>query len=249
MACSWQWVLGTAEAPSHYEASRCAEGPPVTAAGRAMRLSLQIAGVAVGSPITLGPGGTFTGTFPAPANGGTYVVRTDYTPAGATAAVASFAANLVVNGGSGGTTPLTLTIGFGNGANGQPPISLGHAQTCKVPSIYMCTEHSRLACTTLELILPETSRYGVGVLLHGHFSSMKSWAVALQHAINNMSCMRSKRGSDAQSVPELGYCCVHGMTSRYSQSNVQRRPWVTRLVQHSCWHATQASPSPTAWAI
>ena len=102
-----------------------------------MRLSLQVAGVPVGSPITLGPGGTFTGTFPAPANGGTYVVRTDYTPTGASAAVASYAANLVVNGGSGGTTPLTLTIGFGNGANGQPPtnltISLGHAQTCKVP--------------------------------------------------------------------------------------------------------------------
>ncbi|CAK0782793.1 hypothetical protein CVIRNUC_005988 [Coccomyxa viridis] len=81
-------------------------------------VQLYVAGVAVGSPITLGPGGTFTGTFPAPANGGTYVVRTDYTPKGATAAVASFAANLVVNGGSGGTTPLTLTIGFGNGANG-----------------------------------------------------------------------------------------------------------------------------------
>ena len=89
-----------------------------------MRLPLQLAGVAIGSPITLGPGGTFTGTFPAPPNGGTYVVRTDYTPTGATAPVASYATNLVVNGGSGGTTPLTLTIGFGNGGNGQPPPDL-----------------------------------------------------------------------------------------------------------------------------
>ena len=117
-------------------------GPPDIAAGQDLRLSLQVAGVAVGSPITLGPGGTFIGTFPAPANGGTYVVRTDYTPKGATAAVASFAANLVVNGGSGGTTPLTLTIGFSNGANGQPPTKSGNqSRPC---SDLQCSLHLHL---------------------------------------------------------------------------------------------------------
>ena len=189
----------------------CAEGTPSIAGGQDLRLSLQVAGVAVGSPITLGPGGTFTGTFPAPPNGGTYVVRTDYTPTGATAAVASYATNLVVNGGSGGTTPLTLSIGFGNVADGQPPthltISRGHAQPCDVRSICICTEHRRLACTTLELILPETSRYCVvvilqGVLLHGLFSSINSQAIGLQHAISNSSCMCRKE-AHAQSVSEL----------------------------------------------
>ena len=110
--------LGAATAFAYREACPCAKGTPINAGKQDLRLSLQVAGVAVGSPITLGPGGTFTGTFPAPPTGGTYVVRTDYTPTGATAAVASYATNLVVSGGSGGTTPLTLTIGFGNGANG-----------------------------------------------------------------------------------------------------------------------------------
>ena len=93
---------------------------------------MQLAGVPVGSPIPLGAGGTFTGTFPAPQNGGTYVVRTDYTPTGAPAPVASYATNLVVNGGSGGTAPLNITAAFGGGANGQPPanltLSLNHGQ-------------------------------------------------------------------------------------------------------------------------
>ncbi|CAK0782794.1 hypothetical protein CVIRNUC_005989 [Coccomyxa viridis] len=81
-------------------------------------VQLYLAGVPVGAPIPLGAGGTFTGTFPAPQNGGTYVVRTDYTPTGAPAPVASYATNLVVNGGSGGTAPLNLTAAFGGGANG-----------------------------------------------------------------------------------------------------------------------------------
>ena len=182
-----------------------------------MKLFLQIAGVAVGSPVTLGPGGTFTTTFPAPPNGGTYVVRTDYTPTGATAAVASYATNLVVNGGTGGTTPLTLTLGFGNGANGQPPtsltLSLGHAQPCDVPSIYICTELSRLPRTILKPNPPETSRSCVGVilqglLLHGHFSSSNTRAVALQQAINILSYMCRKRGSCSVRVLAEGLLCA-----------------------------------------
>ena len=113
----------------------------MTAGWRDVRLPLQLAGVPVGSPIPLGAGGTFTGTFPAPQNGGTYVVRTDYTPTGATAPVASYATNLVVNGGSGGTAPLNLTAAFGGGANGQPPtnltLSLDHGQPRAVPSMHI----------------------------------------------------------------------------------------------------------------
>ena len=156
-----------AKAPTCQEAVPCAEGTSSLASGQDLRLPLQLAGAPVGSPITLGDGGAFTGTFPAPPNGGTYMVRTDYTPTGATAPVASYAANLVVTGGSGGTTPLTLTISFGNGGSGEPPtnltISLGCAQPHSVPSIYIYTEHSPLACMILEHFLHENTIFCRGV--------------------------------------------------------------------------------------
>ena len=143
-----------AEAPACQEPAPCAKGASITAGWQDLRLPLQLAGVPVGTPIPLGAGGTFTGTFPAPQNGGTYVVRTDYTPTGATAAVASYATNLVVNGGSGGTAPLNITAAFGGGVNGQPPtnltLSLDRGRHRAVSSIYICTEHSDLACTISE---------------------------------------------------------------------------------------------------
>lgn len=39
-------------------------------------------GVPQGSPVSLGPGGVFTATLPAPATAGTYVLLTAYTPTG-----------------------------------------------------------------------------------------------------------------------------------------------------------------------
>ena len=48
----------------------------------ALILGLQLNGVPIGGPVTLGPGGVFTTTFPAPTTPGTYTLLTTYTPTG-----------------------------------------------------------------------------------------------------------------------------------------------------------------------
>ena len=175
---------GAAEAPIHHGACPCAEGTPASAEGARLRLSLQLAGVPVGSPIPLGPGGTFTGTFPAPAErrhvrgahrlhahrrerpgrelchqpGGERRQRRHNTP----------------------DPDHWLRQWRQRSASHQSDNQSWPCSDLQGSSIYMCIEHNCLACTTLIPILPERFRYGVGVLLHVHFSSMKSWAVALQ---------------------------------------------------------------------
>ena len=167
---------------------------------------MQLAGVAVGSPIPLGAGGTFTGTFPAPQNGGTYVVRTDYTPTGAPAPVASYATNLVVNGGSGGTAPLNITAAFGSGANGQPPanltLSLDHGRHRAVPFDYICTEHSDLACTITECFCTEQSSFWVAV------ASARSCLACTFHLLGQFALYGSMHTLKVQD-------CVHGIDLRF----------------------------------
>ncbi|CAL5220002.1 g1945 [Coccomyxa viridis] len=78
---------------------------------------LSLAGAMVGSPVTLGPGGTFTTTLAAPCTAGTYVLTTTYTPTGGTSPTASLATNLAVVGGA---TLVTQTVTPTNPAGNAP---------------------------------------------------------------------------------------------------------------------------------
>ena len=69
--------------------------------------SAQLNGVPVGSPLALGPGGTYATTIAAPGVDGSYPVRVDYTPTGATTVAA--------------TTTQPLTVGALGTTLGPPP--------------------------------------------------------------------------------------------------------------------------------
>ena len=96
----------------------------------------QLNGVPVGSPLALGPGGTYAATIAAPGIDGSYPVRVDYTPTGATTVAATTTQPLTVGalgttlgpppstaaptgaGGSGSGANNALSIIFGNGGQG-----------------------------------------------------------------------------------------------------------------------------------